>query len=115
MKLRLNIKSNDLAKTKANMRMASMGGINDGAEWVLGEAGKIVPHDEGILEGSGHVTDDPSTIQSAVNYDTPYARKLHENPRYNFQGKGQGKWLENTMKRTSEISKVISSGIKKRM
>jgi len=100
------------------------------AENLLGEANKSVPNDEGILEGSGTVTQEdlpsPQTVYSTakagkenavhpykvdpfgestffISYNTPYAIKLHESSpgEYNFRGKGQAKWLEKTSKRIS--------------
>lgn len=41
-----------------------------------------LPFDEGFLTNSAHMTDN----NSAIVYDTPYARRLWYNPQFNFQG-----------------------------
>jgi hypothetical protein len=89
----------------------------EAAEYVLETANRTVPHQDGDLERSGKTSVDEKGRQAAVSYDTPYARRLHEHPEYNFQGKGRGKWLELTM--TEEKRKVrqylkdsISKGFK---
>ena len=98
------------------------------AENLLTEANYSVPHDEGTLERSGIVTqgglsgtpnqvyavaksgkyakdmfkfDFTKDMKFYISYNTPYAIRLHENPQYDFRGQGEGKWLENTAKRTS--------------
>jgi hypothetical protein len=32
-----------------------------------------------------------------VSYDEPYAVPLHEHPEFEFQGEGEGKWLEKAL------------------
>ena len=109
-------------------------------EFLLGEANKKVPHETGTLERSGIVTQDglsgmPVTIYNQakdnqwpknnfkfdfskkpifyISYNTPYAIRLHENPQYDFMGKGEGKWLENAAKAMSgKISKWIAKEMK---
>lgn len=63
-------------------------------EYLLEEANKTVPYRDGILESSGTTSTDGKTV--CVSYNTPYARRLHEHPEYNFRGKGRGKWLQLT-------------------
>lgn len=72
--------------------------LEEGLEELRRRADEHVPHDEGNLELSGGVYVDRGELEGAVYYDTPYASRLHEHPEYNFQGKGQGKWLENATK-----------------
>lgn len=71
------------------------------AENVLEEANKDVPHDEGILMTSGDTSADETAkgITAHVSYDTPYAKRLHENPQYNFNEGRKGKWLEDVINR----------------
>lgn len=110
------------------------------AEGLLTEANRSVPHDEGTLERSGIVTQgglsgQPNSVYQMadsgkyakdmfkfdfskdpvfyISYNTPYAIRLHENPQYDFQGQGEGKWLENASKRMSgKIKKWIKDEIK---
>jgi hypothetical protein len=67
------------------------------SEALLTEANNTVPFDDGILKASGKTSSDKTTMTTMVSYDTPYAVDLHENPQYNFQGNGRGKWLELTL------------------
>jgi hypothetical protein len=82
---------------RPEMQKKGINGIGLAAEYVLGEANRIVPHDEGHLQGSGKTSVDPRNTQAAVSYNTPYAVRLHENPQYRFQKGRQGKWLERTI------------------
>lgn len=59
----------------------------------------VVPKDTGELERSGFV--DLSRINdgiAAINFDTPYARRLYWHPEYNFRQdkntNAQGKWMQ---------------------
>ena len=81
----------------AKVRKQALEGLFDGAELILEEANRIVPHDEGTLEISGETSIDTSRMEAAVSYDTPYACRLHEHPEYHFQNGREGKWLEKTM------------------
>jgi hypothetical protein len=85
--------------------------IRDAAEALLEESKQTVPHDEGVLENSGHVSSDED--KANVYYDTPYAVRLHEHPEYNFQGKGEGKWLQKALNRMApELIKYIKRGLR---
>ena len=55
-----------------------------------------VPHDIGLLQGSGHV--DPEGDEVLVSYNKVYAARLHEHPEYKFQKGRKGKYLEDPMK-----------------
>lgn len=65
------------------------------AEKILKRANEHVPYREGRLESSGKVTMDGG--KAAISYDTVYAARLHQHPEYNFQGKGEGRWLLNAI------------------
>jgi hypothetical protein len=66
-------------------------------EFLLTEANKHVPHDEGVLERSGEASNEGHL--GAVSYDTPYAVRQHEDTTLRHYGKGEAKWLENTFTR----------------
>lgn len=70
-------------------------GVEAAAHRILARANEHVPYREGELEASGKVTVDGS--EAAISYDTVYAARLHQHPEYNFQGKGQGRWLLNAV------------------
>lgn len=51
-----------------------------------------VPHDKGLLQGSG--THEPSgEHERTVGYNKVYAARLHEHPEYHFQKGRKGKYL----------------------
>jgi hypothetical protein len=91
---------------------AGLQGINDVASEVLRLGTFEVPHDKGILQGSGHV--EPSTeSQVIVGYNTVYAARLHEHPEYRFQKGRKGKYLEDPIKNNLSLFKnYIADAIK---
>lgn len=83
---------------------ASDVGVKLGAEAIFEDAQGHVPYDEGDLSDSGEVNQGRDeggrfTSEAFVSYDTDYAVRLHEHPEYNFQGQGEGKWLEHAVQR----------------
>ncbi|HPT62480.1 MAG TPA: hypothetical protein PLN81_12970 [Bacillota bacterium] len=99
------------------VRQAALEGCFEAGEELLRVANAMCPHDTGTLMRSGEVTthigraesstsggvvrtEDPrlpagkTEIKVHVDYDTPYAVRLHEHPEYNFQKGRRGKWLE---------------------
>lgn len=74
-------------------------GMNLALERGLALAVDLAPWDEGTLAGSGTVEQatDPEAGGGVV-FDTPYAKRLHEHPEYDFQTdsnpNAQGKWAE---------------------
>lgn len=86
-------------------------GLRDATEYLLTEANKHVPHDEGTLERTGQASTDGT--RGAVSYDTPYAVRQHEDMELNHDGKGQAKWLENTMGREkATVGQIIAGAVK---
>lgn len=81
-------------KVQAEVSSGSKKALTDTAEFILEEANRTVPHDEGNLQRSGGVDYDDK--KAAVYYESPYAIRLHEHPEYNFQKGRRGKWLELT-------------------
>jgi hypothetical protein len=82
--------------------------VKDWADALLEKANEHVPYMLGTLEDSGiaQVVQArnrgglfSSGHEAIVSYDTPYAVHLHEHPEYNFQGKGEGKWLETALRK----------------
>lgn len=94
----------------------------ENTEALLGKSMRIVPHDEGMLEGSGsarvqnveiaHGTDEGSLVESGtapminpgatitgtVSYNKPYAARQHEELSYEHKEGRQAKYLETPLK-----------------
>lgn len=89
------------------VRAATKKAMADATEYILQEANKIVPHDEGTLERSGSVDVEETSkgVSGSVFYDTPYAARLHEHPEYNFQNGREGKYLEKTINNEGDVIK----------
>ena len=97
----------------SSVKAAALDGLLEGAEHILEEANRIVPHDEGTLMRSGETSVDSGKMAAAVSYDTPYAARLHEHPEYNFQGERQGKWLEKTLReRGADVRDYIAKKVR---
>lgn len=92
---------------KKTVREARKRALQAGGEFVLTEANKHVPHDDGTLERSGNVAVNNAGTRAAISYDTPYAVKQHEDMSLSHPGKGQGKWLENTFTREGDTVREI--------
>lgn len=72
-------------------------GLVLGAEHVLGESNKRVPHEEGTLENSGSVSYEGGKLRAAVSYDTPYAAVQHEDMTLRHDKGREAKYLENAL------------------
>lgn len=84
-------------KVIATTQAAAEAGLTVAVESLLTLANQTVPHDEGVLEGSGRAEVDGNALQAAMGWDGPYAVRLHEHPEYDFQGGRRGKWAELTL------------------
>jgi hypothetical protein len=90
--------------------------VYEAAEHVLTEATKTVPHEEGILSGTGHTDVDRRDLKATVSYDTPYAARQHEEMGYAHNPGRRAKWLELTIKEEEKaikahMAKVIKGAI----
>lgn len=90
------VKSSKLAEMIVGITNRAVYGV--GNEILRIAANGIVPHDKGILQGSGHVEPTANQTEVIVGYNTVYAARLHEHPEYNFKNGRQGKYLENPIK-----------------
>lgn len=90
-----------------------MRGENLAAERLLALSVAEVPLDLGTLADSGAVENAASPEEGAgVTYDTPYAKRLHEHPEYNFQNGRKGKYLEEpALQHKDELGTIIAKEI----
>ena len=65
-------------KARKTMREVGLESLHAGGEKILTESQKEVPHASGTLQRSGMVTDAPKEDAVYVSYNTPYARRQHE-------------------------------------
>lgn len=69
--------------------------VHKTAEFLLSASNRTVPIEEGTLERSGHADSDGQG-KATVSYDTPYARRQHEEMNYRHDPGRRAKWLEMT-------------------
>lgn len=99
-------------RVKSRVRSGSVAAAKAAADMILAHANKTVPKDTGRLKDSGRVH--PYALPSGggtatVSYNTPYAARLHENPQYNFRGRGRGKWLQLAVQETAmRVARVMA-------
>lgn len=110
---------------RAAKRLATevgMKALHDGAEAILTESLKEVPHATGTLARSATVTDALSEQSVFVSYDTPYARRQHEelywhhpDPRNPISTPGRkAKYLEDPFNRLKDkVMKLARLRVKK--
>ena len=88
----------------ARVTAGALKGLSDGAEFLLEEANRTVPHEEGTLQRSGQVSLDEASGQAAVSYDTPYAVAQHERTALRHDEGRRAKWLQLTA--TEQATKI---------
>lgn len=69
-------------------------GLKKLGEVILDESQKLVPVDTGVLKDSGTVQSNKREQSVTISYNTPYARKQHEDNTLNHPKGGQAKYLE---------------------
>jgi hypothetical protein len=84
-------------------------------EVLLDEANTKVPYMDHILEASGEVTvSGPDEV--IVSYDTPYAERLHENPRgtdkpFHFMHGRESHWLSKALEENSDVLQEVAARV----
>lgn len=93
---------------------AALKGTKKLGENILGESQKLVPVDSGTLKESGVVSLDKSAQVVTISYNTPYARKQHEDNTLNHPNGGQAKYLEQPFnERASKLESFVGDSIHK--
>jgi len=88
---------------------AALKALRTGAESILTEAIDEAPIDTGTLRRSGTVTDAPHEDAVYISFNTPYARRMHEELGHKHPHGGKAKYLEDPFNRNKE--KVIKYAI----
>lgn len=97
---------------------AAQRGVGLAAEHVLGEARKIVPHDEGTLERSGRASNEKTRTgaRASVSFDTPYAVVNHEDLSFRHKKGRKAKYLETPLnKNKGTIREIVAAAIRKQL
>ena len=81
---------------------AAIKGVRKLANVILGESQKLVPVETGTLKNSGTVSLDKKNKIATISYNTPYARKQHEDNTLNHPRGGQAKYLERPFNEKSD-------------
>ena len=79
---------------KRRVRDAINDVVGDAGEYLLEEANRTVPIEEGTLARTGFV--DVGDGEATVSYDTPYAARQHEETGYRHASGRRAKWLQLT-------------------
>lgn len=104
------------APAERMIRKAAMDALEDAGEFLLEEANRTVPIEEGTLARSGQVTRDDRKGEVWVTYDTPYAVRQHEDTRLRHDPGRRAKWLERTFKEQGgRVGKFLADRTKRRL
>ncbi|WP_424861395.1 hypothetical protein [Streptomyces sp. MMS24-I29] len=96
------------------IREAAARGLLLGAEHVLAASRQRVPINEGTLEQSGATSVDEQQMTAAVSYDTPYARRVHEDMTARHAPGRTAKFLEGVLPETAgEVQALIAAQIRR--
>ncbi|HVM54364.1 MAG TPA: hypothetical protein VM262_14315 [Acidimicrobiales bacterium] len=108
MSIKFKWKNDNRAAVARKVREATAKGLAEAAEYVLEQANRTVPIEEGTLMRSGGVALDGANMRAVVFYDTPYAVRQHEDTRLGHNQGRRAKWLEQTMRETQkEVQSII--------
>lgn len=117
MELKVNVKRDNRRAIVGAVRAAANQAVVEVAEDVLAEINSrgLVPYEEGTLERSGEVVPVPSRVAAAITYDTPYARKQHEDRSLHHPRQGEDHWLERTLEGNADrYFEHIAASIRKK-
>ena len=94
------------------VRQHALAALRDGAEHILEEGNRTIPHQEGVMQGSGDIDVDESAGEASVFYDTPYAVRQHDDVTLRHDGGRRAKWLEATLsERGQDVLRFIEREI----
>ena len=101
-------------EAKARMRLGAADGLRAASMFALTEANRTVPLDEGALQRSGGTDIDTIALEAVVYYDTPYARRQHEEVTWRHPKQGRAKWLELTIEeQQAKIQQIIATQMRR--
>lgn len=74
-------------------------------EHIIGVAAQDAPVDEGTLRNSGATT--PDGLTCVMSFDTPYAKRQHEEMGYKHPRGGGPKFLERAMNNEADVARAL--------
>lgn len=112
MTAKVKVKWDDIVAQRA-AKAGQQDGLTEAAGMLLDASNQIVPLDRGDLLGSGQVDFDLDAGTASVYYDTVYAAKLHQNPKYNFQNGRRGKFLQSAVRQgAARVTELYAEGFR---
>lgn len=102
----------NLGLLEDEIQKAALKGVRKLANNILAESQKLVPVDSGTLKESGVVSTNNKSNIVTVSYNTPYARKQHEDNTLNHPKGGQAKYLERPFnEKKGELENFVGTSI----
>lgn len=93
----------DGEKVRAIIENATYAGLVNAGLHLLQVSSDRAPHEEGTLADSGTLTEDEDERRVAVAFDTPYARRQHEELTWRHDEGKTAKYLEGPMHEEREV------------
>lgn len=90
------------AKIKKATRDGVEHGLQLSAEHLLGQSRQEAPLREGHLDRSGRAEVFPNSLTAAVSFNTPYARRQHEETSWRHPVRGKAHYLSDPFTREQE-------------
>jgi len=91
----------------------ALSGLRLGGQYILKLSNDRVPLEEGTLERSGRVTDNGKD-EVAISYDTPYARRQHEDMTLRHDAGRSAKYLETAMHEArKQVGELVAAAVRK--
>lgn len=95
------------------VQAAAMKALTAGAEAIIAAAIDEAPVETGTLRRSATVTPSPSNVRVYGSFNTPYARRQHEELEWRHPLGGKAKYLEDPFKRMAdEVRRFVARFIK---
>lgn len=95
-------------------RAGAARGLRLAAEHVLERSRAHVPIEEGTLERSGVVSVDEDALTAGVSYDTPYARRVHEDLNARHDAGRTAKYLEGPLtEEQGTVAEIIAAQVRR--
>ncbi|MFD3911201.1 hypothetical protein [Streptomyces sp. NPDC058603] len=95
-------------------RAGAVRGLRLAAEHVLERSRRRVPIEEGTLERSGRASVDEGALTAGVSYDTPYARRVHEDMNARHDAGRTAKFLERPVtEEQAAVEAIIAAQVRR--